>query len=470
MKIKLGLGKTNMRQMAVFCGGELYDFTGKAGCEFSYVCTDSREADSETMFIATRGERVDGHDYILKALESGCRCILCEYVPQGIQGKCVAFCVVENSMDAFCDVAKGYRQGHYLYNVAITGSVGKTTTKEFVSCVLKEHFNLYTTAGNFNSIIGMPMSFMEADAACNAAVFEMGMSGFGEIIRMTETAHPDIGIITNIGSSHLEYLKTRENIAKAKFEIAEGIRENGTILLNGDEPLLRNLPDCISKKNINAIYVSINGDGDMCASNIVVDEGKTSFDIEYNCKKYNDVYVPVTGAHFVYSAMFAFAVGLVSGMSEEEIRKGLENYVSPKMRQNILDKDGIKVISDCYNAAPESMKAALSVLAAVNTEGRRIAVLGDMRELGDESKKMHQEVGKNTYGKADTVIGIGKLGSLIAKSAKEAGVEETYIFEENDAKTISILIKSILKSGDTILFKASRAMEFENIIKEVFDN
>ena len=239
MKIKLGMNKIDMADVARYCGGDLYDFTADGNSSFEYVCTDSREADENTMFVATRGERVDGHDYISRAIELGCRCILCEYVPTDTSGKKVAFVVVENSIDAFADCAKGYREGSPLPSVAITGSVGKTTTKELCAAIFKRACKVFYTEGNFNSVIGMPMSLMSAEGDCQAAVFEMGMSGFGEISKMTKAATPVVAMVTNIGSSHLEYLRTRENIAKAKCEITNYLDENG-VLIAHDEALIKN--------------------------------------------------------------------------------------------------------------------------------------------------------------------------------------------------------------------------------------
>ena len=310
MKIKLGLGKENMANIAEYCHGELYDFTGALGCEFTHVCTDSREADENTMFVATRGERVDGHDYIIKAIEQGCRCVLCEYVPTNISGKKVAYVVVENSIDAFADCAKGYRSGKYMPVVAITGSVGKTTTKELCAAILRRRFKTYCTEGNFNSVIGMPMSLMAAGEECEVAVFEMGMSGFGEIRRMSLAANPTIAMITNIGSSHLEYLGTRENIARAKLEIGEGIIDGGFLLLNADEPLLDHYSD-----RYNTIYMDN-------VSNVRVENDGTHFDFRTVEGMIFDLRVPLIGEHFAINAGFACLAAYFMGVPEKDIREG----------------------------------------------------------------------------------------------------------------------------------------------------
>jgi UDP-N-acetylmuramoyl-tripeptide--D-alanyl-D-alanine ligase len=356
MKIKLGLGECNMNMIAEYSGGEIY---GDMSAEhaFSYVCTDSRETDCDTLFVATRGERVDGHDYIASAIERGCRCILCEYIPDNARDKGAVFAVVKNSVDAFADVAKGYRSGKTLPSVAITGSYGKTTTKELTAAILSRKYKNYSTQGNFNSVIGMPMSLMAAEREKEVAVFEMGMSGFGEIRRMTKAANPTIAMITNIGSSHLEYLGTRENIAKAKLEIGEGIIDGGFLLLNGDEPLL----DDHYCERYETVYVS-NGSH---FSNVRVDKDGTHFDLFTVSGAMFDLCVPLIGEHFAYNAAFAAFAAFLLGVDEQDIRDGLASYVPGKMRMNIYEKDGVTVLADCYNAAPESMRAALDTLSTI---------------------------------------------------------------------------------------------------------
>lgn len=461
MKIKLGLGKENMKNIATYCDGELYDFTGEIGCDFEYVCTDSREADENTMFVATRGERVDGHDYIVKALEAGCRCILCEYVPSNISGKKVAYVVVENSTDAFADCAKGYRGARYMPTVAITGSVGKTTTKELTAAILSRKYKTYYTEGNFNSVIGMPMSLMAAEADHEVAVFEMGMSGFGEIRSMTKAANPTIAIITNIGSSHLEYLRTRENIARAKLEIGEGIVDGGYLLLNGDEPLLE---DHYSDR-YDTVYVG----GDNKFYNVRVEKDGTYFNLLFQGNYYLDLRVPLIGKHFAYNAAFAAYAALLLDVSIEDVREGLASYIPGKMRMNIYEKDGVQILADCYNAAPESMRAALDTLSTIEVSGRRIAVLGDMKELGDNSDAMHRRIGAYLKQKEiDMLFTFGSSAYLIAEGALDAGFDEKKIICESDLEKKSELaakIKETLSAGDAVLFKASRSMKLEEIIE-----
>lgn len=469
MKIRLGLGEIKMEDVARYCAGELYNYTGDGEIGARYVCTDSREADSETLFIATRGERVDGHDYIISALDRGCRCVLCEYVPTDIAGRSAAFVTVENSIDAFALTARGYRAERELYTVAITGSVGKTTTKELTAAIFKREKSLYATEGNFNSVIGMPMSLMEAGEDRDTAVFEMGMSGFGEIRAMTRAATPNIAMVINVGSSHLEYLGTRDNIARAKLEIAEGVREGGILLLNGDEPLLK---AHVKKGKYRIIYVGVGEGSDVRVKNIRVTDSGTEFDLDIMGRSISALKINLLGKQFAINAAFAASAALLSGISEGAVRDGLISYIPSAMRQNISKRAGVTVIADCYNAAPESMRAAIDTLSLIRCEGKRIAVLGDMRELGEGSERLHREIGEYVAGAGiDILLTLGQSGAYIAEGAISAGMSAAAVFAERDTDAIDSLCAEIsarMGEGDAILFKASRGVALERVIDKLF--
>ncbi len=466
MKIKLGYGKLSMEEICRYTHGELYDFTGDK-VYITHICTDSREADEHTLFVATRGERVDGHDYIVAASDLGCRCFVCEYVPSDISGKKLAFCVVDNSFSAFADMALGYCGEHDMKNIAITGSVGKTTTKELLACVLREDNGVYCTSGNYNSVIGMPLSLMEADDKCNYGVFEMGMSGFSEISSMSKTARPQIAMIVNIGTSHLEYLGTRANIAKAKLEIADGLCSGGILLLDGDEPLLSNAQRITGRNDIDHIYVSQNNSP--CArargENIRLSEDGSVFDLSFDGNTIRDIRLNVPGAHIVKNALFVCTAALCLGVSAESIKRGLLKYAPVGYRQRIYEKRGIKVIADCYNASPESMRAAADVLKNIKCDGKRIAVLGDMKELGSQYKEMHYDIGKYIAGSADMLFTYGENALYIADGAKDAGMESVFTYKTGEEDMLCKMIMSKASMGDTVLFKASRSMMLEKIIK-----
>ena len=468
MKIKLGLGRLTADKVAEICGGTIYN----VGCEhkvlFETVCTDSREADNTSMFVAIRGERVDGHSYISNVVKAGCRCVIAERVPLDVKG--IAVIIVEDSIRAIRDIAQYVKSQVDVKTVAVTGSVGKTTTKEFLSAVIDRKFNLYKTEGNFNSTIGMPMSMLELSQRNDAAVFEMGMSGLGEIEFMSEAAKPDIAIITNIGSSHLEMLGSRENICRAKMEITAGLKDGGTLFLNGDEPLLQGH----ESDRYNVLYFGMkNEECDYFASNIKNTENGLVFDMRTPAGEFKNIEINLVGAHNVYNAMVAFSTGLKMNMAEADIREGLLSYRAAKMRQNIYNVGKITVIEDCYNASPESMNAAINVLGdtAKAKGGRMIALLGDMRELGTTTDSLHAGVGSYlAEKKADFLFTYGELSSKnLADGALKNGMTEKQIFRnpETNAEAVGKKILSILKDGDVLLVKASRGIAAENVLNYV---
>lgn len=468
MKIKLGLGRLTADKVASICDGTLYTVACENKVLFETVCTDSREADNTSMFVAIHGERVDGHSYISNVVKAGCRCVIAERVPLDVKG--VAVILVKDSIRAIRDIAQYVKSQVEIKTVAVTGSVGKTTTKEFISAVLDRKFNLYKTEGNFNSTIGMPMSMLELNQHHNAAVFEMGMSGLGEIEYMSEAAQPDIAVITNIGSSHLEALGSRENICRAKMEIATGLKDGGTLFLNGDEPLLQGR----ESERYNVLYFGMkNEECDYFASNIRNTESGLVFDMRTPNGEYKNIEINLAGAHNVYNAMAAFSIGLKMDMAEESIREGLLSYKAAKMRQNIYNVGGITVIEDCYNASPESMTAAINVLGdtAKLKGGRMIALLGDMRELGTTTASLHAGVGSYLAEKhADYLFTYGELSSEnLANGAIKGGMSEKQIFRspKTDAEAVGKKILSVLKDGDVLLVKASRGIAAENVLNYV---
>ena len=468
MKIKLGLGRLTADKVASICDGTLYSVACENKVIFETVCTDSREADNTSMFVAIRGERVDGHSFISNVVKQGCRCVIAERLPLDVKG--VAVILVKDSVRAIRDIAEYIKSQVEIKTVAVTGSVGKTTTKEFISAVLDRKYNLYKTEGNFNSTIGMPMSMLELNQHHNAAVFEMGMSGLGEIEYMSEAAKPDVAIITNIGSSHLEALGSRENIRRAKMEIAAGLKDGGTLFLNGDEPLLVGH----ESDRYNVIYFGMkNEECDYFASNIRSTDGGMVFDMRTPDGEYKDIVINIAGSHNVYNAMAAFSIGLKMEMTEIDIREGLLSYHAAKMRQNIYTVGGITVIEDCYNASPESMNAAINVLGdtAKLKGGRMIALLGDMRELGTTTAELHAGVGSYfATKKPDYLFTYGELSSEnLANGAVKNGMNEKHIFRSpvTDAEAVGKKLLSVLKEGDVLLVKASRGLAAENVLNYV---
>lgn len=483
MKITLATPLT-VSDLALMAGGCLTK-TWDTDPIITHICTDSREADETTLFCAIRGERVDGHDYMSKAAELGCSVFLCEKIPD--RSIAASFIVVEDTVKALSVLAFARRETEMrdLSVVAITGSVGKTTTKEMTAAVLAQGMSLFKKDGNFNSTIGLPLSFMEIPSDTDCAVLEMGMSARGEIAAMTAAARPGIAVVANVGSSHLEYLGTRENIARAKLEIAQGLSAGGTLLINGDEPLLAHLGQDFGEdlpaipEGIRVLRVSLAGaeNADYTAANITARDGGMTFDLTTPAGEWQNLYIPAVGEHLVWAASFAAAVGQLSGLTEGQVRDGLATYRPADMRQNIRTVGGVTVIEDCYNAAPESMKAALAVLAltaASTPNARRVAILGDMKELGEDTVALHRSVGKAACESGvDLLVTVGELGAEIAKGALDAGMDSASVVITGGADTYAATadyLKTILREGDHVLFKASRSMKLETIAEAVMGN
>lgn len=411
-----------------------------------YISTDTRDIGSDALFIAIKGERVDGHDFINTAIENGAACILCEYT--NIDN--ADHIIVSNTLTAFAAIAKWHKNKTNPFTIGVTGSVGKTTTKEFIHAVLSEKFYTLKTEGNYNNEIGLPKTLLALRPEHEAAVLELGMSYSGEIERLSICAEPDIAVIINIGVSHIENLGSRESIRDAKMEIIRGLKPDGKLILHGDEPLLADVP--------NAVYVGMND-----ISNIKESDNHMTFTIHDT----TDLMIPVIGRHNIIAAAYAYTIGKLVGMTDEEIRRGLLKFQNTGMRQNIYELNGYKVIEDCYNAAPESMEAAISVLDSCKTNGKKIAILGEMRELGTMSTELHTRVGKAvSEANVDILITFGKAAIEIANGAVQNGFKgEAHTFIDlTDVKPIGEMIKDMLSDGDIILFKASRAIELERII------
>lgn len=452
------------QKAAELCGGKLF---GKNGKKIYGVSTDSRKIKENDLFFALVGENFDGNVFIPQAMEKGAVCA----VTSRKDSFPFPYILVDDTLKALGEFAKNYKSRFSLLTVGVTGSVGKTSTKEFIYAVLSQKCKTAKTDGNFNNEIGMPLTLIGIDSSYKAAVIEMGMRGMGEISYLTKIARPDIAVITNIGTSHLENLGTRENIAKAKLEIAEGLPDDGILILNGDEPLLKNIGNIKNK----VIYAGINDKNcDYLAYNIKEFPDFISFSVKCPENKIlEDIKIPVVGVHNVLNSLYAIVIGLISGMDENSVREGLFAFKGVKLRGEISNKNGVTVIEDCYNASPESMRASLMVLSHIAKEngGRKIAFLGDMKELGDDSAKMHFEVGKYAAESGtDILFTFGSDAQNIAEGAIQNGFPKENIYKitdtENTDGAIEVLSK-VLKKGDTVLFKASRALMLERISSKI---
>ena len=473
MKIEL-YTPMNLQTLADMADGERICHDLPSEPPIHYVCTDSREADGDTLFCAMRGERVDGHDYMQKAASLGCAAFLCERIPEDMSAVPYAAIVVPDTVKALGKLAKARREGELsgLPVTAVTGSVGKTTTKEMLCAALSSARAVYKKDGNYNSTIGLPLSFLEIPPSSEEAVLEMGMSARGEIEAMTAAVQPDIAIIANIGSSHLEHLGSRENIARAKLEIAEGLRAGGTLLINGDEPLIAHAEAAVADRNVRVLRLSLAGaaDADYTVLSMTARDGGMAFDLATPDGCWTDLWVPAIGEHIVWAAAFATAVGQLRGLTAGQVREGLACYRPAAMRQNSRVVGGVTILEDCYNAAPESMRAALGVLR-LTPATRRIAVLGDMKELGEDTVALHRGVGAEAVRQGvDRLIAVGELGREIAAGAVSAGMSAETVHHVSGAEEYACAAEQIarmLACGDCVLFKASRAMALEKMAEEV---
>lgn len=431
----------------------------------SGVSTDTRNIKHGDLFIAIRGEKFDGHDFIEKAFELGAFAALSE---RPVENVCCPVIIVKDTRAALLHLAQNYRMNFGIPVVGVTGSVGKTSTKDAIYSVLSQKYKTHRNEGNRNNEIGMPMSVFGLDRTHGAAVFEMGMSGFGEISRLSRVAAPDVSVITNIGVSHIGKLGSRENILKAKLEIIDGMKADGQLILNGDDDMLRSFIDeARGKLPINITSYGLHSRDGVYADNIVADASGSDFDIHFPGGVVR-AHMPVPGEHNIYNALAAFCVGLKLNVDPNDAVAGLAAYKPTGMRQEIKEAGGVTFIEDCYNASPDSMKAAFNVMKTVK-KGRSIAVLADMLELGDEAPKAHRDVGEAAaQSGVNVLLCYGDYAKDMCEgfnSVKNGG--ESCYFE--DKQSLISALKDLLHEGDTVLFKASRGMKLEEVAKAVYE-
>lgn len=424
------------------------------------ISIDSRTVKKGDLYIAIKGENFDGHAFAASAVKNGATAVMCH---KDVDVSCPKI-IVDETQAAFLRLASWYRDTFSFPVVGLTGSVGKTTTKEMIHAALSSEFNTLKTEGNLNNQIGVPRTLMRLDDSLDAAVIEMGMDDKGQISMLSKCVKPDAAIITNIGVSHLENLGSREGILAAKLEILHGLKDGAPIFLNGDDPYLMSAE--ISDRPV--IYYGI--DNPICkykAENIVTHGTSAVFDVVYN-GKVQKIEIPTIGKHNVYNAVAAFAVASELGISAENAANGLLNYEPSGMRQRINIKGGITFIEDCYNASPDSVRAAINTLASLESN-RKIAVLGDMLELGAVSEDAHRDSGILAAKKRlDAVFTYGEKSALTATKAAEMGVKETASFDNQEE--LSKKLSEYIQPGDAVLFKASRGMKLENVIQAVYQN
>ena len=449
--------KLSVKKIADFIGGTVIG----EDCFVTSVTTDSRKCGPQTMFVGIKGERADGNDFAEGFLKNGGACVVTQKdisVPDGRTAIRVA-----DTKKALRDIAEYYRTTLNIEVVGVTGSVGKTSTKDMLASVLSTAFKTSATKGNYNNEIGVPLTVFDIEEDAEKAVIEMGMSNFGEISRLTKIAKPDAAVITNIGTAHIGNLGSRENILKAKLEILEGLSDGGLVILNGDDPYLWGARESIRQKTV--FFGIENKEADLVGYEVSADGNSTKFFADINGKKY-EFKINVAGSHHVYNALAAVLCGLRFGMKISDISDGISNFRPTGMRQKEIETGGVKIIEDCYNASADSMKSSLETLKSMRAGGRIIAVLGDMLEQGSFAEENHRLVGKYAAeNRVDALVTVGNDARFIAEDAAENGLSEIYKFDKN--KDAAEFLCSYLRKNDTVLLKASRGMALEEISEDI---
>lgn len=466
-----------LNQIAAACNGQLIAADAFTDKEIAGVVLDSRQVEKDFLFIATVGERVDGHNFIPDVFEKGALAVVCERAPEQAPGP---YILVENSLLALKKIAKWYRSQLNIPVIGITGSVGKTSTKEFISSVLAVKYQVLKTEGNYNNEIGMPLTLLKIREHHQVAVLEMGISDFGEMHRLSEIAKPDICVLTNIGQCHLENLKSREGILKAKTEIFDFMSEDGFVCINGDDDMLATIREVKGHKPItfgmgpeNQVKARAIKTKGLFGSTCVIER---RLDLPGTLPATTDCFtaeVPLPGEHMILNALAATAVGTILGLTKEEIAQGISLVKPVGGRSNILRHPKYTIIDDCYNANPVSMKAALDLL--MQADSNKVAILGDMFELGTTEKELHREIG--IYAASigvNTMLCVGTLSQAMYEGAIETldnnhkddktSTAQSVLYYETRDKLIDAL-PSVLKDGDTILVKASHGMGFDQVVK-----
>ena len=430
--------------------------TGDA--EVSLVTTDSREVCPGCIFVAFPGERFDGHDFAAKALEAGAFCVVLNHPVEGVPAEKAVLCA--DSYHAMMVMGANYRSQFHPKVVGVTGSVGKTTTKQMCYAAIEGFGNTIKTEGNQNNELGLPRTMFRIGNETEYAVVEMGMSHLGEIERLSRCARPDVGIITCIGVSHIGNLGSQENICKAKLEICAGLPEGAPLVLNGDDPFLRKaeLP-----KHVRPVWFSLGDEGaDVCALSIQQEADGMSFVLEDHEEGTFMVHIPAMGRHNVANALAAYCAATRLGLNARKVLRGISNFEQTGMRQKIVHSNGVDVIEDCYNANPDSMKAALAMFREYPCK-RRFALLGDMLELGEMSASAHEELGRQAAGAGlTTLVTYGPEAARTAEAARAAGLAD--VVHAGDYQQAADALLARMKAGDALLVKASRGMALEKAL------
>lgn len=445
--------------IADWCGAEIAEADRQI--EIRHVSTDSRTVGPGELFIPLVGETFDGHTFLESAAARGAAAVLSDR-RDILWQKPVPILYVDDTLAAYQAIAAGYRQTLHAKVVGVTGSVGKTTTKEMISAILARRFRTFHTEGNHNNLVGLPLTVLDTPGDTEALVLEMGMNHLGEISRMTRVARPDVAVITNIGVMHIEFLGSRAGILKAKMEILEGLSPDGVAVFDGDEPLLWNCRNLVQQKVV--FFGMENPACQVRGKDIHSYNGGVSFTCCVGDEEF-PVELPVEGAHNVRNALAAIAATIELGMTREEIQEALRRFENVGMRQRIYEAQGYQIIEDCYNAGPQSMEAAIRLLGERECKGRRIAVLGSMLELGHRASAEHYRIGRLAARNCDLLLAYGKEAKEYVTGALTGGMPQRDTLHFDAPEAVASALKMRAKEGDTILFKGSRGMRMEQIIQ-----
>lgn len=452
-----------LQEIAAACRGTYFGSKENAVKSVSSVVIDSRKVQKDSLFVAIRGARVDGHTFIPQTIEHGALCALSE---KDLGDVDYSYIRVDSCEQALKDLAEHYRRSLDIKVVGISGSVGKTSTKEMIASILGQKYHVLKTEGNFNNEIGLPLTIFNIREEHEIAVLEMGISHFGDMGRLARIARPDVCVITNIGYAHLENLGSRDGILQEKTDMISYMNPDGAVILNGDDDKLAGFTP---KNGLTPVYFGQNPDCRYRAE-AVKDEGMrgttATFITPESCFT---AHISIPGSHMVYNALAGTAVGRFFGLSDDEIKAGIEALKPLPGRNHLIETDTFTIIDDCYNANPASMKASLDVLAGADT--RTVAILGDMFELGENERQMHREVGEYAAALGISVlVCIGELSREMAAAAEHSPAEspgKTAIYHYASKTDFYREMADILSPGDTILVKASHGMKFSEIVDKL---
>ena len=438
------------------CKGTYHGDTSKLSQEVAGVVIDSRKVEKDYLFVAIDGENVNAHKFIPDTIEKGAMCVVSH---EDLGETDYPYILVESTGQALLDIAKLYRDSFDVKVVGITGSVGKTSTKEMIASVLSQKYNVLKTEGNFNNGIGLPLTIFNLTEEHEVAVLEMGIDHFGEMHELASISQPDICVITNIGLAHMENLGSRDGILKAKTEVFDHLRPNASVILNGDDDKLSTVAEVQGKK---PVFFGLSDQLDAYADGIV-SQGLRGTDAVLHLPLGEiNVHIPVPGNHMVYNALAGACVGMKLGLTLEEIQTGISSLKTIAGRTNLIDTGSLLIIDDCYNANPVSMKSSLDVLSTAT--GRTVAVMGDMYELGDKENELHYNTGAHAAEIGiDVICCIGELSHHAYEGAKACAKSSAVLYFKTKQDFLG-KIRNVVKKDDTILVKASHGMEFPEII------